>query len=86
MLYLLSMSRNVRDTSRFVPQLSTVTVENALPLMPAGKISLSSNQDTVEASRVGQVKRATGTRYRGPTIRCTASNIARLYLVTLKKI
>lgn len=42
------MSRNVKDTSRFVPQLSTVMIENALPLIPAGKISLNSNQDTVE--------------------------------------
>jgi len=42
------MSRNVKDTTRFVPQLRTVAIEKALPLIPAGKISLNSNQDTAE--------------------------------------
>lgn len=45
------MSRNVRDTNRFVPQLSTVAIEKALPLIPAGKISLKSNHDTVEEEK-----------------------------------
>lgn len=60
--YLLSMSRNVRDTNRFVPQLSTVAIEKALPLIPAGKISLKSNHDTVEEEKgyylLGAKKRA----------------------------
>ena len=46
------MSRNVRDTRRLVPQLSTVTMENARPVIPAGKISLNNNQDTVEENRI----------------------------------
>jgi len=46
------MSRNVRDTSRLVPQLSTVTMENARPVIPAGNISLNNNQDTVEENSV----------------------------------
>lgn len=56
------MSRNVRDTNRFVPQLSTVAIEKALPLIPAGKISLKSNHDTVEEEKgyylLGAKKRA----------------------------
>jgi len=46
------MSRNVRETSRLVPQLSTVTMENARPVIPAGNISLNNNQDTVEENSV----------------------------------
>ena len=49
------MSRNVRDTSRLVPQLSTVTIENARPVIPAGKISLNNNQDTVEEDGVNNI-------------------------------
>ena len=50
--YLLSMSKNVRDTIRFVPQLSMVAMEKALPLMPAGKISLNRSQETVKQHNV----------------------------------
>ena len=50
--YLLSMSKNVRDTIRFVPQLSMVAMEKALPLMPAGKISLNRSQDTVKQHNI----------------------------------
>ena len=50
--YLLSMSKNVRDTIRFVPQLSMVAMEKALPLMPAGKISLNRSQETVKKHNV----------------------------------
>ena len=50
--YLLSMSKNVRDTIRFVPQLSMVAIEKALPLMPAGKISLNRSQETVKQHNV----------------------------------
>ena len=50
--YLLSMSKNVRDTIRFVPQLSMVAMEKALPLMPAGKISLNRSQDTVKERNI----------------------------------
>ena len=45
------MSINVRETNRFVPQLITVVMEKALPLIPAGKISLNTNQDTVDEKR-----------------------------------
>ena len=50
--YLLSMSKNVRDTIRLVPQLSMVAMEKALPLMPAGKISLNRSQDTVKQHNI----------------------------------
>ena len=46
------MSKNVRDTIRFVPQLSMVAMEKALPLMPAGKISLNRSQDTVKQHNI----------------------------------
>ena len=46
------MSKNVRDTIRFVPQLSMVAMEKALPLMPAGKISLNRSQDTVKERNI----------------------------------
>ena len=46
------MSKNVRDTIRFVPQLSMVAMEKALPLMPAGKISLNRSQETVKKHNV----------------------------------
>ena len=68
--YLLSMSKNVRDTIRFVPQLSMVAMEKALPLMPAGKISLNRSQDTVkEHNIIGHLKVA---RHSGSMLCITA--------------
>ena len=68
--YLLSMSKNVRDTIRFVPQLSMVAMEKALPLMPAGKISLNRSQDTIkEHNIIGHLKVA---RHSGSMLCITA--------------
>lgn len=49
--YIPMISRNVRDTTRLVPQLRTVAREMALPLTEAGKISLRINQDTVKVNK-----------------------------------